>query len=91
MEESDAEAPHVTHLTEADFLVDDDYRVQGTVAEAPLEAHLTEADFLIDEDDRLIMEETVAEAPHVANLIEAGFTEWRKIMQKPACCSPYRI
>jgi hypothetical protein len=64
VEKTVAEAPHVAHLTEADFLVDEDHRVEKTIAETPHVAHLTETDFLVDEDDRV--EKTIAEAPHVA-------------------------
>jgi hypothetical protein len=44
---------HVTHLTEADFLVDEDDRVEKIYAEEPHVAHLTKADFLINENHRV--------------------------------------
>jgi hypothetical protein len=41
VEETFAQAPQVTYLTKANFLVDEDDRVEKTVAEAPHVAHIT--------------------------------------------------
>jgi hypothetical protein len=72
VEETNAEVLLAAQLTEADFLVDKDLRVEETngIAEATLAAYLIEPDFLVDEDYRVDM--AIAEALHGAHLTEAA-------------------